>query len=133
MLTRREVVLGGVAVGCLGCEAVKPRPRKLKVGKITEFGEPSQVLELLRIVLKRDDLGFYAMSLICPHQGCLVNRSGELFVCPCHGSNFTSDGKVLNGPAARDLSFYQLSLVDGDLWVDFGATVGSEWRLSSGA
>lgn len=131
MLTRRAVVLGGVALGCVGCEAARPRPRKLKLGKLADFLASSQVLELFRIILKRDELGFFAMSLICTHQGCLVAQNGEAFVCPCHGSNFTLDGKVLNGPAARDLPFYQLSVIDGELFVDFGALVGPEWRLST--
>ena len=45
-----------------------------------------------------------AISLTCTHQGCTVKRqeNGQ-FLCPCHGSLFAADGKVLSGPAQQDL------------------------------
>jgi thiosulfate dehydrogenase [quinone] large subunit len=49
---------------------------------------------------------FTAFNATCPHQGCPVRFQGasDGFRCPCHGSHFTSQGKVLSGPATRDLS-----------------------------
>jgi thiosulfate dehydrogenase (quinone) large subunit len=49
---------------------------------------------------------FTAFSATCPHQGCPVRFQGasEGFRCPCHGSHFSSQGKVLSGPATRNLS-----------------------------
>ncbi len=46
-----------------------------------------------------------AISRICPHLGCRVNYSNEDedLVCPCHGSRFTTDGKLLKGPADKNL------------------------------
>ena len=46
-----------------------------------------------------------AISRICPHLGCRVNynEKDDLFVCPCHGSLFATGGKVLHGPALKDL------------------------------
>jgi nitrite reductase/ring-hydroxylating ferredoxin subunit len=50
---------------------------------------------------------FEAFDMRCTHEGCLVEiqpiASGQRFVCPCHQSRFTSDGDVINGPAARPL------------------------------
>lgn len=43
------------------------------------------------------------LSLRCPHAGCLVKEKNNEFVCPCHGSRFSLDGKVLEGPATSDL------------------------------
>lgn len=47
----------------------------------------------------------HALSAVCPHMGCLVNwNSGERsWDCPCHGSRFSAQGKLLNGPALEDM------------------------------
>jgi Rieske Fe-S protein len=46
-----------------------------------------------------------ALSARCPHLGCLINqRDGENLVCPCHGSRFTLEGRVQQGPARVDLT-----------------------------
>jgi glycine/D-amino acid oxidase-like deaminating enzyme/nitrite reductase/ring-hydroxylating ferredoxin subunit len=44
-------------------------------------------------------------SAVCPHLGCIVqwNSAERSFDCPCHGSRFSGEGKVLSGPAIRDL------------------------------
>ena len=46
-----------------------------------------------------------AFSPICPHLGCRYNWNpkDQHFECPCHGSVFAKDGKVLHGPAPRPL------------------------------
>jgi len=42
---------------------------------------------------------------ICPHMGCRVtwNTAEETWDCPCHGSRFDKDGRVIHGPALSDL------------------------------
>ncbi len=47
----------------------------------------------------------HLMSARCTHMGCTVgwNPAESMFDCPCHGSRFGPDGKVVNGPAARPL------------------------------
>ena len=41
----------------------------------------------------------------CPHMGCALkwNPRERTWDCPCHGSRFTEDGTLLNGPATGDL------------------------------
>ena len=56
-----------------------------------------------RLVLMRDDNGFYALSLICTHLGCTVIVTEEALSCPCHGSRFDLQGNVLKGPASQSL------------------------------
>ncbi len=45
------------------------------------------------------------LSDACTHLGCKVkfNSNKEIFQCPCHGSIFSIYGKVLKGPAKKDL------------------------------
>lgn len=45
------------------------------------------------------------LSATCPHLDCVVawNSVERTWDCPCHGSQFTPEGKVKNGPANSDL------------------------------
>ncbi|HOE71645.1 MAG TPA: FAD-dependent oxidoreductase [Deltaproteobacteria bacterium] len=47
----------------------------------------------------------HAVSPVCTHMGCMVtwNNAEESWDCPCHGSRFDSDGKVIHAPAKKDL------------------------------
>jgi Rieske Fe-S protein len=86
---------------------------------------------------------FTIMSSRCTHVGCPTEpnglvfaqrhklertRTGEVglvptqpsggFGCPCHGSQFDTEGNRTAGPAARALDRYQFSIRNGHLWVD---------------
>ena len=59
-----------------------------------------------KCAVSRDDQGsLHTCSAICPHMGCIVswNLTERTWDCPCHGSRFTLDGKLLNGPALGPL------------------------------
>ena len=54
----------------------------------------------------RDDSGVvHALSPDCTHMKCRVsfNPAERSWDCPCHGSRFGTDGRVLEGPANQDL------------------------------
>jgi glycine/D-amino acid oxidase-like deaminating enzyme/nitrite reductase/ring-hydroxylating ferredoxin subunit len=56
-------------------------------------------------VYRDEDGGLHAVSLRCTHLGCLVrfNAAETSWDCPCHGSRFDVDGRVLEGPAVDPL------------------------------
>lgn len=47
----------------------------------------------------------HPVTATCPHLGCLVhfNPAEKSWDCPCHGSRFSTDGSLLNGPSTTDL------------------------------
>lgn len=56
----------------------------------------------------RDESGkLYLVNTTCTHMGCELNWNSaeKSWDCPCHGSRFDFEGKVLEGPATKDLSF----------------------------
>jgi glycine/D-amino acid oxidase-like deaminating enzyme/nitrite reductase/ring-hydroxylating ferredoxin subunit len=52
-----------------------------------------------------DDGVLHAVSASCTHLGCRVtfNTAERSWDCPCHGSRFDIDGRLLEGPAVADL------------------------------
>ena len=59
-----------------------------------------------RVAVYRDPEGaVHAVSPVCTHMGCTVtwNTAETTWDCPCHGSRFTCDGAVIQGPAVKDL------------------------------
>jgi Rieske Fe-S protein len=65
---------------------------------------------LTKIAVYRDSKGeLHERSAICPHLGCIVawNRVEKSWDCPCHGPRFDPKGRVVNGPAHRDLAWME--------------------------
>lgn len=60
-----------------------------------------------KLAVYRDDRGgLHALSPVCTHLACDVawNAAEKTWDCPCHGSRFSPEGKVINGPAVSDLT-----------------------------
>jgi cytochrome b6-f complex iron-sulfur subunit len=73
------------------------------------------------IYVVRASDGFFALSAICTHLGCLTAYKSDLGIiaCPCHGSKFNKDGVKIEGPAPRPLPWLRMWLSDeGNLMVD---------------
>jgi len=74
-----------------------------------------------RLFVCRDAAGYYVMTSVCPHAGCDLGQTSGVFTptnlasgfhCTCHGSGFSGDGSVRNGPASISipLQHYRLSV-----------------------
>lgn len=79
-----------------------------------------------QVYIVRSTEGFYAVSAVCTHLGCITQWKPEAnqIACPCHGSKFTPEGAKIEGPAPRPLPHFLISLTgDGELLVDKLQTV----------
>ena len=59
-----------------------------------------------KVAVYRDTEGeLHVRSAVCPHLGCVVrwNRPERIWDCPCHGSRFDREGRVITGPSTADL------------------------------
>lgn len=75
------------------------------VSKIPEGG--ALIFADKQLALLKLDNAVTAVSLTCTHLGCTVALDGDRFACPCHGSVFALSGKVIKGPAVKNLNFYE--------------------------
>src|SRR6516164_3149274 len=78
------------------------------------------------IYVVRTGEGFFALSAICTHLGCLTAYKPDLGIiaCPCHGSKFKKDGMKIEGPAPRPLPWLRMWLSDeGNLLVDRSSAI----------
>ena len=56
------------------------------------------------LVSRTGQSSFTALTAICTHEGCTVsNYQNQVFECPCHGSQYSTSGSVLKGPASSPL------------------------------
>ena len=82
-----------------------------KAGRPDDYADGSVTfLEDERVFLVRRGNTFRCLSAICTHLGCTVDRAGQGYHCPCHGSVFDEQGLVKSGPAPRGLEWFQVSL-----------------------
>jgi len=59
-----------------------------------------------KVAVSKDEHGkVRALSAVCTHLGCIVewNKAEKSWDCPCHGSRFDATGKVIHGPAIKNL------------------------------
>ena len=85
-----------------------------------------------QVYIVRTSDGFFAVSAVCTHLGCVTQWKPEanMIACPCHGSKFTPEGKKLEGPAPRPLPHYSITLTaDGELQVDKLQTIKADQVL----
>lgn len=93
----------------VGKDLVKGTMSRLRPSDLENLapGEAGQVeIDGKTVGAYRDAGGdVHAVSLTCTHLGCTVawNDAERSWDCPCHGSRFSLEGKVLEGPAVGNL------------------------------
>lgn len=109
-------------------------PQIFKIGVPADFafGPPTFLATEKIFVFRHREKGFAVVSAVCTHLGCTVKffSSDDDFHCPCHGSIYTVNGKVIHGPAPRPLPWFEITLArDGQLQVNKNKIVASTYRL----
>jgi len=69
------------------------------------------------IVVQGDKtIASYGINAVCTHLGCVVpwNASEDKFMCPCHGSQYNAEGKVVRGPAPLSLALARAAVTEDD-------------------
>ncbi len=82
-------------------------------------GEPTYI-----VVDNNHNIENYGILSICTHLGCVVpfNVAENKFMCPCHGSQYDSQGKVVRGPAPLSLALVNCDVSEND------DIMFSEWK-----
>lgn len=144
LLARASGALGAILAGGLGLPALiyllVPGRRGaasawLDAASLSDLqaGEPQEVtLRRTRLdgwklssdkttawLVRMDENEVVALAPQCTHLGCAYHYDDKKreFVCPCHTSNFSLDGKVLSGPAPRALDRYHIRIESGRVLV----------------
>jgi Rieske Fe-S protein len=61
---------------------------------------------------------FVALTATCTHEACTVSGfESQTYVCPCHGSRYSTSGAVVNGPATRALREYATQFANNVLTI----------------
>jgi len=95
---------------------------------ISSFGDQNFItvqtkkFEAPIFIMKEPDGSYIALSMKCTHKGCTVRvpkDNAEKLVCPCHGSEFSTEGNVLRGPAAKPLQSFPVTTENKNVIVHF--------------
>ena len=125
--------VAGIGAARLPMPSVFPEANtRVKLGPLSQFAGVSMTpVPEHRLWVYSDERGLYAISAVCTHLGCVVQRQGaEGYFCPCHGSRFDREGLPTAGGAAGTLHYLELSLgADGQLIVDKQEQEAAEVRV----
>ena len=71
------------------------------------------------IVSEDESIESFGLNAVCTHLGCVVpwNASEDKFMCPCHGSQYNNEGKVVRGPAPLSLALVHTNVEDDKVYL----------------
>ena len=127
----------GLVAACTGCSLVAcgskhndPAPTTNKSGdlftvdisnNLTNIGDSTtqQGVILVRLATGNTADAFTAVQVTCTHQGAGIayDVAQGIFVCPRHGSEFSTTGAVVQGPASTPLQEYKVTISGSTLTV----------------
>ncbi len=133
-MNRRKFVgwmtMGAIVTSVIGCntnsgansgEETESSNEFQMIGTLDELeAEGSLTDEMTGVIVLRNTEGeLVAFNRTCPHQGCAVDlgENGEQLACPCHGSQFTLQGEVVEGPAKSGLTSYEVKTEENEVLV----------------
>jgi len=140
-MDRREFMINSAVLGLLGViisvgtgavyKFLKPvvtyqTPKKFRlyIKDLPQVGEELIYPEQKTIVRRKSLSEIAAISLVCTHLGCIVNRVATGFLCPCHGSQYDNEGLVVGGPAPKTLSWHFVKVIPGNqIEIDTGTSL----------
>lgn len=140
-MNRREAMTAGSAFALIGLAAAgtggalfkymfpvvsygAPAKFLVPVDDLPEIGDEIFFSEMKTVIRRQSETEIAAISLVCTHLGCTVNRVETGFLCPCHGSQYDADGVVVGGPAPAALPWLEVKKIPGgQLEVDTGVTL----------
>ncbi len=139
-LNRREFVViaaGAACAVCGGAEALLAAPQagaaKVDVGALADYPADGVSDKFLKppakLLVVRGGGRLYAMNATCTHKSCVVKLKDGAIKCPCHGSQFSEQGTVTDGPAKASLFRYKIAQNEkGRLIVDKSKQFGErQW------
>lgn len=88
-------------------------------------GDPTYI-----IVREDKSLADFGINAVCTHLGCVVpwNAAENKFICPCHGSQYNNEGKVVRGPAPLSLALVHAKVEDNK--VSFTSWTETDFRTN---
>ncbi|MDF7824266.1 Rieske (2Fe-2S) protein [Pontiellaceae bacterium B12227] len=139
--SRRELITIGSAFGLMGLAAAgtggaifkymfpvvsygTPQKFLIPVDDLPDVGDELVFDDMKVVVRRHSEEKVAAISLVCTHLGCTVNVVETGFQCPCHGSQYDSDGLVVGGPAPKTLPWLEVKVVPGgQIEIDTGTSL----------
>jgi len=126
-------LLAGTLQSCAAAIYYAPVTKKSNrlVVKKTAFYQLKKGKKLSRdfVLVKTTDMDFpiclyktspdtYTASLLrCTHRGCELNVGGGIYTCPCHGSEFSIKGTVIEGPAETNLKTFEIASDNENIYI----------------
>lgn len=125
-LRRKTTATGAVPVTSLDGLPADGVPRKFAVlATRTDAWNKFAEVPIGAVYLRRlADGNLQALNVVCPHAGCFVDFDAKNggFLCPCHNSSFTLEGKIADrsSPSPRALDSLEVEVRNGkEVWVKF--------------